>query len=630
MLFSIRFHYYFTSNSRSLVNQAIVFAGTAGETQNIVVTIIDDTIGEETENFTVIQSSIIGTTLSSSFDITDTATVTIIDDDAPVVTMVSVPSDGNYGIGDNLDFTVSFTNAATISGSPSIPITIGSVTRQAVVNGTFTGSLTADFRYTIVEGDIDTDGISVGTDILLNGGSIVGSTNIDAILTLNNVGSTANVNVDGIKPTVVITTNAPDPTNTSFTATFTFSEDVTGFEIGDIIVGNGAASDFASTSATVYTATITPAVDGNVTLDVNADIAFDAVSNPNVAASQYSVLYDATRPTLTITSPAPDPTNMDFTVTFTFSEPVLNFEMADLVITNGTPSAFTIIDSQTYTALITPGVTAQVIVEVPDNVAEDPATNGNVAAQFSIEFDNTPPDIPYLSHISEYTCTGNVLKTGDNTLEISGSAEPLSTVEVFIDGTSIGTIAVANSGFFTFDHTGTTLADGVYNITVTATDAATNTSPVSNTLTIEIDSLDSDGDGLPDFCDDDVDGNGVNDTDEDCDGDGIIDSKDTDNSTCTTQIQSTKTYGFSPNGDGVNDGWYIEGISAYPNSVVQVFNRSGKLVFKKKGYQNDWTAVSNQISNSGSNSRLPVGPYLFIIDLGDGSKPTRGWLYINY
>ena len=27
---------------------------------------------------------------------------------------------------------------------------------------------------------------------------------------------------------------------------------------------------------------------------------------------------------------------------------------------------------------------------------------------------------------------------------------------------------------------------------------------------------------------------------------------------------------------------------------------------------------------------LPVGPYIFIIDLGDGSKPTRGWLYINY
>ena len=165
---------------------------------------------------------------------------------------------------------------------------------------------------------------------------------------------------------------------------------------------------------------------------------------------------------------------------------------------------------------------------------------------------------------------------------------------------------------------------------MTATDAAANISSVSNTLTIEIDSLDSDGDGLPDFCDDDVDGNGVTDTDEDCDGDGIIDSQDTDNSACASAIAETKTYGFSPNGDTINDTWMIENITSYPNSVVQVFNRSGKLVFKKKGYQNDWGGVSNQISNSGTNSRLPVGPYLFIIDLGDGSKPTRGWLYINY
>ena len=221
--------------------------------------------------------------------------------------------------------------------------------------------------------------------------------------------------------------------------------------------------------------------------------------------------------------------------------------------------------------------------------------------------------------------------TGDNTLEISGIAERGSTVEVFENGTSIGTtMAGANNGFFTFDHTGTTLADGTYNFTVTATDVANNTSELSDPLTITINSLDTDGDGLPDFCDDDKDGNGVTDTEEDCDGDGIVDHLDTDNSACSNAITQTKSYGFSPNGDGVNDGWYIENITAYPNSVVQVFNRSGKLVFKKKGYQNDWEGISNQISSSGLGAKLPVGPYLFIIDLGNGSKPARGWIYINY
>lgn len=88
-----------------------------------------------------------------------------------------------------------------------------------------------------------------------------------------------------------------------------------------------------------------------------------------------------------------------------------------------------------------------------------------------------------------------------------------------------------------------------------------------------------------------------------------------------------KKYGFSPNGDGINDNWTIENIEQYPNNMVSVFNRSGKLVYKQKGYENSWNGISNKI---GGNNKLPVGPYIFIIDLGDGSQPTQGWLYINY
>jgi gliding motility-associated-like protein len=174
------------------------------------------------------------------------------------------------------------------------------------------------------------------------------------------------------------------------------------------------------------------------------------------------------------------------------------------------------------------------------------------------------------------------------------------------------------------------LADGTYNITARATDIAANTGDISAAFTITINTVDSDSDGIADFCDDDDDGNGVDDVDEDCDGDGIIDSQDTDNSACTSGILQTRSYGFSPNGDGVNDGWTIENITAFPNNTVSVYSRSGKLVFKKKGYQNDWEAVSNQISNSGIENRLPVGPYIYVIDLGDGGRPLRGWLYINY
>ncbi|MFD2567877.1 MBG domain-containing protein [Pseudotenacibaculum haliotis] len=244
--------------------------------------------------------------------------------------------------------------------------------------------------------------------------------------------------------------------------------------------------------------------------------------------------------------------------------------------------------------------------------------------------DTIAPVSPQVTHISEYTCSGNLTMTSDNTLKISGTAERGSTVEVFIEAISVGTTITDDNGFFTFDHTGTTLADGTYSITAQATDVSGNTGDLSAPFTITINTVDTDSDGIADFCDEDDDGNGVDDVDEDCDGDGIIDSQDTDNSACTSEILQTRSYGFSPNGDGVNDGWVIENITAFPNNTVSVYSRSGKLVFKKKGYQNDWEAVSNQISNSGSSNRLPVGPYIYVIDLGDGSKPTRGWLYINY
>ncbi|MFY0632048.1 MAG: gliding motility-associated C-terminal domain-containing protein, partial [Flavobacteriaceae bacterium] len=611
---------------------AATFTGTVGETQTLAIPITDDMVGEEIEDFTVTLSSVANTTLGASITTTDSALVTITDDDAPVVTMVSVPTDGTYGIGDNLDFTVTFTNPANITGAPSIPVTIGTTTVQATLNGTFTNSLTADFRYTIVEGDLDTDGIAVGAAINLNGGTILGNTNIPAILDLNNVASTANVNVDGIKPTVVITSTVADPTNAAFTVTFTFSEDVTDFVDTSILVVNGAAGTVSGTGS-VYTAIITPTADGIVTVQAIADGAFDIVGNGNALSSEFSVLYDATNPTVvSMTTTAPDPTNMPFTLDIVFSEDVFNFVMADLVVTNGTPSSFVAdpTDARLYSVLITPDVTDNVFVDIPAGVANDLATNPNDAGTFEILYDDTPPIPPTVTHISDYTCTGDVNMTGDNTLEISGTAEEGSIVEVFQDGTSIGTTMTTNAGFFTFDHTGTTLADGTYSFTVTATDNADNTSALSAPLTITINSVDTDGDGLPDFCDDDVDGNGTVDADEDCDGDGIIDSLDTDNSSCTSTISQTKQYGFSPNGDGVNDGWFIDGITAYPNSVVQVFNRSGKLVFKKKGYQNDWTGISNQIANNGTGTRLPVGPYLFIIDLADGSQPTRGWIYINY
>ena len=124
--------------------------------------------------------------------------------------------------------------------------------------------------------------------------------------------------VDNTAPTVTIT-GVPAASSAAFTATFTFSEDVTGFVAGDITVGNGTASAFTATTADrVYTASITPTANGAVTVDVAADAATDAAGNGNTAAAQASSTYTMPVPTITIaagTTPVTEGASAAFTLT---------------------------------------------------------------------------------------------------------------------------------------------------------------------------------------------------------------------------------------------------------------------------------------------------------------------------
>jgi gliding motility-associated-like protein len=68
--------------------------------------------------------------------------------------------------------------------------------------------------------------------------------------------------------------------------------------------------------------------------------------------------------------------------------------------------------------------------------------------------------------------------------------------------------------------------------------------------------------------------------------------------------------GFSPNGDGYNDGYVIKNIEGYPSNRFQVFNRWGNLVYEKDNYTNpDW------IGQNQSGEDLPEGTYFVMIEL---------------
>ncbi len=95
--------------------------------------------------------------------------------------------------------------------------------------------------------------------------------------------------------------------------------------------------------------------------------------------------------------------------------------------------------------------------------------------------------------------------------------------------------------------------------------------------------------------------------------------------------------GFSPNGDGIGDRFYIRCIEEYPNSSLQVFNRYGQLLFHKNNYGNSsvwgqseafWDGRPNK-GIKAYNAILPSGTYYYIFDPGNGSKAFTGIIYLN-
>ena len=101
------------------------------------------------------------------------------------------------------------------------------------------------------------------------------------------------VDADTTSPAVAISSDASAPVTGPFSIAIAFSEPVTGFELEDLVVGNGSASELQGNNAT-YTVTITPEASVTVTVDIAAGAAQDSAGNPSAAADQFSIVADLT------------------------------------------------------------------------------------------------------------------------------------------------------------------------------------------------------------------------------------------------------------------------------------------------------------------------------------------------
>lgn len=74
---------------------------------------------------------------------------------------------------------------------------------------------------------------------------------------------------------------------------------------------------------------------------------------------------------------------------------------------------------------------------------------------------------------------------------------------------------------------------------------------------------------------------------------------------------------ITPNGDGKNDFFVISNLELYHQNELQIFDRSGRSVYRKKNYVNEWNAQG-----------LPKAVYFYHFTTLKNKKSLKGWVHV--
>ena len=334
------------------------------------------------------------------------------DADKLALTIAEVPAK----INSTAKLTATFTWSETVTG-----FVTGDVAVTGGTKGTFTGS---GDRYTLEvtpEGD---------KDVVV---TVAENSATDGVNTGPSPAVTAMAFWDATVPTVSITWDHPrfNASTGNLTASFTWSEAVTGFVTGDLTVTGGTKGTFTG-SGDRYTLEVTPEGNKDVVVTVDENSATDGINTGPTSAAFATAVWDADAPTVLISGvPAKINSTDEITATFTFSESVTDFVTGDVIVTGGTKGAFSG-SGTTYTLPVTPTGGLDVTVEVAANSATNGLNTGPVSAVKAMAiWDATAPTVV----VREASATEGDALTFTVLLdrEVSGG---LTVTPTFTDGTA--------------------------------------------------------------------------------------------------------------------------------------------------------------------------------------------------
>jgi formylglycine-generating enzyme len=147
---------------------------------------------------------------------------------APAVRSITPPAAQTYAQGSTLSFTVNFTENVIVTGSPTLPLTIGGIVRQAAWNGRGSGSNALVFTTPVQSGDAAPNGVQIAGPIGLSAGTTIRDRAGNRLIAAAS-GTFPRVVVDAVGPSVIGHGSiAATPTLVSLAVTFTEPVVVTG------------------------------------------------------------------------------------------------------------------------------------------------------------------------------------------------------------------------------------------------------------------------------------------------------------------------------------------------------------------------------------------------------------------
>ena len=320
-------------------------------------------------------------------------------------------TNGNLNTVESL-FSFNYDNTSPTISISSADVTSGSTTNDSSISLAFTLSEpSTNFDFS----DITTTGGSIGN--FAGSGSNYSATFTPSSdgLTLVEVSagkftdSTGNSNsaaspfswtYDSTSPTISISsadvTSGSITNDNSIALDFSISESIDEFLVSDISVTGGTLSSF-SNSGLIYSAIFTPSSDGLCTISIGSNNFYDDVGNGNSQSNEFVFTYDGTLPSMTIVSD--DVSEGEFTnnsplfLRFNFTEPVVDFDIGDFEIINGTISNLQGTQS-TFSANFTPQSDGTCTIRIVAGKYSDNGGNLNsTISTLSFNYDITRPTI---------------------------------------------------------------------------------------------------------------------------------------------------------------------------------------------------------------------------------------------